>query len=986
MGKKSREKKSRKAIAGAPPVHEPPIGTRVPVATPFPGGVVPATDLSTIRPQAERAQGGAQAWYLHQCNRGQQLLDAGQPGAAQQVFEMVLARLGESSTYERAVVLGRLGRCLHLGGRPELAVEQLRQAMVAAGELAPSDGVKELRGTLHSELGDALRASGRHDEARREYEAALKIAEETNDARARGVDLGQLGALALAEGRLAEARERYHQARLLFEELRQPAMEAVAWHQLGRVLQEQREWEEAERHYREAARIREQCGDLPAAAYTWSQLAILSREAGKPEAAEAWHRQTIAVYRHLGHAVQLGRELGGLASLLQDQPDRLGEARRLAEESVTMAHASAPDAAGAEAWRHYGVLADVIERQAASVAAEQRAALHAQARDYRQLQRHAPQIVAALGRLGESPSYGRAVILGRLGRCFHMGGRPDLAAERFRQAIAVATSLESDDDVKGLCGTLHSDLGDALRVLARPEEARQSYESALRIAEELEDRRGRATHLAQLGDLALAEGRLDEARERYDQARLLFGQLRDPAMEVVAWHQLGRILQQERKSDEAERHYREAARLRGQHGDQTAASSDALDAQPIAVAEPAPALELTIELTIEEDLSTEYVFEPDLLIDGRQARTVTRWTGEPQVLAEHMRPMLRPRVRTFMDEAGAIRFGLPPEEPVIERYPGFTVMRRARREVTVTGSPAVVWRLLRAMDGAVTIAAILGDFESGERAQAARLLAKLAETGVVDVSGRPIGRFLHAATKKGVLPGGGLEGEEVMRLATDGNYRAYPQATRIPLSRSFPDRIRGFHALTRARRSRRDYTGLPVEREDFDALLGIACGVTGSMTWQGRESMLRAYPSSGGLDAVEIYPVVFRVEGLEPGVYHYRAVENVLELVRPEVDCNRIVTASLPVEREMVAGAAAMICLTGNFPRHERKYGEGGYRMLIAEAGHVSQNLVLAATALGLSARPFGGVFDALMNEDLGLQGEDEQFLLSVLLGHARKE
>lgn len=983
MGKKSREKKSRKAIAGAPPVHEAPIGRRAPVATPFPGGVVPATDLSTILPQAERAQGGAQTWYLDQCNRGQQLLDSGQPGAAQQVFETVLARLGDSPTYERAVVLGRLGRCLHLGGRPELAVEQLRQAIAAAGELAPSGGVKELRGTLHSELGDALRASGRHGAARQEYEAALKLAEETNDARARGVDLGQLGALALAEGRLEEAWERYHQARLLFEELRQPAMEAVAWHQLGRVLQEQREWEEGERHYRQAAHIREQHGDLPAAAYTWSQLAMLSREAGKPEAAEAWHRRSVSAYRHLGHAAQLGRELGSLASLLQDQPGRQGEARRLAEEAVMMAHASAPDAAaGAEAWRHYGLLADVIERQAASVGGEQRAALQAQARDYRQLQRHAPQIVAALGRLGESPSYGRAVILGRLGRCFHMGGRPDLAAERFRQAIAAATALEIDDDVKGLCGTLHSDLGDALRVLARPEEARQAYESALRIAEALEDRRGRAAHLAQLGELALAEGRLEEARERYDQARQLFLQLRDPAMEAVAWHQLGRVLQQERKSDEAERHYREAVRLREQHGDQTAASSDALDAQPIASAEPAPAFELTIE----EDLSTEYVFEPDLLIDGRQARKLTRWTGEPHVLAEHMRPVLRPRVRTFVDEAGAIRFSLPPEEPVIERYPGFTVMRRARREVAVTGSPAMLWRLLRAMDGAVTVAAILRDLEIGERAQAARLLATLAETGVVDVSGRPIGRFLHAATKKGVLPGGGLESEEVMRLATDGNYRGYPQAPRIPVSPSFPDRIRGFHALTRARRSRRDYTGLPVDREDFDALLTIACGVTGSMTWQGRESMLRAYPSSGGLDAVEIYPVVFRVEGLEQGVYHYRATENVLELVRPEVDSNRIVTASLPVEREMVAGAAAMICLTGNFPRHERKYGEGGYRMLVAEAGHISQNLVLAATALGLSARPFGGVFDELMNRDLGLEGEDEQFLLSVLVGHSRKE
>src|SRR6185503_6804650 len=100
------------------------------------------------------------------------------------------------------------------------------------------------------------------------------------------------------------------------------------------------------------------------------------------------------------------------------------------------------------------------------------------------------------------------------------------------------------------------------------------------------------------------------------------------------------------------------------------------------------------------------------------------------------------------------------------------------------------------------------------------------------------------------------------------------------------------------------------------------------------------------------------------------------------IDPAIVVDAALPVEREMVAGAAALFCLAGCFPRHERKYGEGGYRMLVAEAGHISQNLILAATALGLSARPFGGVFDDLLNRGLGLEGADEQFLLAVIVGH----
>ena len=102
-------------------------------------------------------------------------------------------------------------------------------------------------------------------------------------------------------------------------------------------------------------------------------------------------------------------------------------------------------------------------------------------------------------------------------------------------------------------------------------------------------------------------------------------------------------------------------------------------------------------------------------------------------------------------------------------------------------------------------------FQTSERAVAARMLAALAATGAIDISGRPVGRFLHLATKKGVLPAGGLEGDAVLRLATDGNYRAYPEAPRIAVSQSVPDRLRDFHALTRSRRSE---PGLPRPRPE----------------------------------------------------------------------------------------------------------------------------------------------------------------------------
>jgi SagB-type dehydrogenase family enzyme len=802
----------------------------------------------------------SQTWYVAEGKRGEQLLDQGHVGQATGVFAAILVRFGEAPSYGRAVILGRLGRCFLIAGRPDVAVRHVRDAIGVLGRLAQSDGVKGLRGTLRSELGDGLRASGQYADARKAYEAALKIAEELKDLRGQGVDQGRLGALALTEGRLDEALARHQAARQLFQQLHEADMEAAAWHQLGRVYHEQRQWDEAERHYREAARISAERGHLRAAAQTWNIL----------------------------------------ADLLQEQPGRLGDARQLAEEALGVMQSLDP--AQSETWKGYGILADISSKEAITADGEHRAALEMQARDYRELQQHAPAIVATLARLGESPSYGRAVILGQLGRSFRMGRRPDLAVAYYREAIGITATLPPGDGVKGLRGALHSDLGDTLRAIGQDADARHAHEAALKIAEALQDRRGQAG-----------------ASER-----------------------LGRVFHEEPQRNEG----------------------------------------VAFEITLHEDLMTDYVFDTDLLVDGPRERRITRCTEETDPLSDDVRPLLQPCARSWMDDEATVRFSLQPGEPIVERHPGCTVARRIRRELAVSGNPGVLWRLIGGMDGTRTVAEILSRLPAGERPVAARMLAALAATGAIDTSGRPLGRFLHLATKKGVLPAGGLEGDAVLRLATDGNYREYPNSPRIAVSQSVPDRLRTFHRLTRSRRSCRDYRGLALGRDNFDALLHTACGVTGAMTWAGREVKLRAYPSSGALYAVEIYPVVFRVEGLEPAVYHYRSVENMLEVVRPGVDPASIAGAALPVEREMVGGAAALLCLTGCFPRHERKYGEGGYRMLVAEAGHISQNLILAATALGLSARPFGGVFDDVLNHDLGLDGEDEQFLLAVLVGH----
>jgi SagB-type dehydrogenase family enzyme len=81
--------------------------------------------------------------------------------------------------------------------------------------------------------------------------------------------------------------------------------------------------------------------------------------------------------------------------------------------------------------------------------------------------------------------------------------------------------------------------------------------------------------------------------------------------------------------------------------------------------------------------------------------------------------------------------------------------------------------------------------------------------------------------------------------------------------------------------------------------------------------------------------------------------------------------------------AAALLVVTAVFPRTQFKYGQRGYRFALLEAGHVVQNVLLAAADLGLPALPLGGFYDRRLDAIVGADGLDEASVYSVALGGA---
>jgi SagB-type dehydrogenase family enzyme len=219
-----------------------------------------------------------------------------------------------------------------------------------------------------------------------------------------------------------------------------------------------------------------------------------------------------------------------------------------------------------------------------------------------------------------------------------------------------------------------------------------------------------------------------------------------------------------------------------------------------------------------------------------------------------------------------------------------------------------------------------------------------------------------------------LETNEQMRRSIGRSVRRWSQVPAVPLPEpAFPSLALG-DAL-RARASGREFADTPLALQELASLVWAGYGVSRT----GAELALRTVPSGGALYPLELYVLALRVDGLEPGVYHYDPLSHVLESLSGEVAAATI--EALTAYPELVAPAGAAIFVTALFWRTRFKYGLRGYRFALLEAGHAGQNVLLAAAALDAAAVPVGGVFDRRVEELLEVDGVDESLVYAISVG-----
>jgi SagB-type dehydrogenase family enzyme len=204
--------------------------------------------------------------------------------------------------------------------------------------------------------------------------------------------------------------------------------------------------------------------------------------------------------------------------------------------------------------------------------------------------------------------------------------------------------------------------------------------------------------------------------------------------------------------------------------------------------------------------------------------------------------------------------------------------------------------------------------------------------------------------------------------------------TLFPLER--PNMQQGIFPILSARRSRRIFRPEPIPlealRDSLYAGLAITDLLEEPVPGMG-QIPLKMTPSGGGRNPFEAYVYVRDVARLPPGLYHYSALEHSLGL---------LMEPPLRPPQELLAGqawtdkAAALIFLVANFRRTMWKYSHPNvYRALYIEAGHIGQNVMVVATAHGLTAVPTAAILDSRVEQLLGLDRITQGCLYALALG-----
>lgn len=170
------------------------------------------------------------------------------------------------------------------------------------------------------------------------------------------------------------------------------------------------------------------------------------------------------------------------------------------------------------------------------------------------------------------------------------------------------------------------------------------------------------------------------------------------------------------------------------------------------------------------------------------------------------------------------------------------------------------------------------------------------------------------------------------------------------------------------RRSRRKFTEGFLTLKELSFLLWSTQGVTDK-----KIGAHRAVPSASARHPFETYLVIRRVKDLKPGVYCYLPIDHKLCLISDNKEqVEKISTSCFEINKPQMQNAAVIFVWATVPYRTEWRAGPYAYKYIALDAGHVCQNLYLAAEAIGAGVCAIAAYEQQAVDKVIGVDGKDE--------------
>lgn len=187
-----------------------------------------------------------------------------------------------------------------------------------------------------------------------------------------------------------------------------------------------------------------------------------------------------------------------------------------------------------------------------------------------------------------------------------------------------------------------------------------------------------------------------------------------------------------------------------------------------------------------------------------------------------------------------------------------------------------------------------------------------------------------------------------------------------------------------SRRTCRAFRARTLTAEELGSILSLAASAGGSAPpgskIPGGPPAQRPYPSGGGLYPIELLVYAADVAGIAERFYYYQALAHRLVPFAPKPERH----LETQLAGHAVGEAAFFVLLFLDFTRLSlSKYGRKAYRLALLEAGHLAQNVLLAASSVGLAALPLCGFDDEGLSRTAGLCYPEQPVLYVLAVGSA---